>query len=147
VFAALALATARPAQAKTACWKQVITDWTADERIDNVYALQCYNDAIAHVPEDLRVYSSIVDDINSARQQAPRLRRLALHHQKSSPYAKASGPSQALFKLAFNKIGPRNADSVPLPLLILGGLSLLLIAAGAAGLVTRRLRTRRVSAS
>jgi hypothetical protein len=114
-----------------------------------VYALHCYNEAIAHVPEDLRVYSSIVDDINSARQQAPRLRRLALHQQKagSKSSAKASGPNQALFKEAFNKIGPRNADSVPLPLLILGGLSLLLIAAGAAGLISRRLRTRRVPAS
>jgi hypothetical protein len=39
---------------------------------------------------------------------------------------------------------PRNADSVPLPLLILAALALLMIAAGAGGLVTRRLRTGKI---
>ena len=68
-------------------------------------------------------------------------------HLNTNPSAqKANEPRPALFKEAFNKIGPRNADSVPLPLLILGGLSVLLIAAGAGGLVSRRLRTRRVPA-
>jgi hypothetical protein len=148
MFAALALATARPAQAKTACWKQVITDWTADERIDNVYALHCYPEAIAHVPEDLRVYSSIVDDILAARLQVVRgVSRLPAAHSTVSRSQKTSEPRQALFKEAFNTIGPRNADSVPLPLLILGGLSLLLVAAGGVGLVSRRLRTNRTPAS
>lgn len=155
MLAALALATARPAQAKTPCWKQVITDWTADERIDNVYALHCYREAVAHVPEDLRVYSSIVEDILSARQQVmhtPRLRELAVRQQKSGSTPrpstkKGSEPRRELFKEAFDKVGPRNADSVPLPLLILGGLSLVLITAGAAGLLSRRLRARRVPAS
>ena len=152
MLAAVALASAHPAQAaKPACWKQVISDWIDNERIDKVYPLHCYNEAIAHVPEDLRVYSSIVSDISAARQhvlRTPRLRQMAAHEQRSGktqtpPVTNASQPSQALFKEAFNKIGPRNADSVPLPLLILGGLSLMMIAAGAAGLVSRRLRTRR----
>ena len=115
-----------------------------------MYPLHCYNDAIGHVPEDLRVYSSIVDDIVAARQQVVRSGqkvRVTAGHTKANPNQKTAQPNQALFKEAFNKIGPRNADSVPLPLLILGGLSLLLIAAGAAGLISRRLRTRRVPAS
>jgi hypothetical protein len=53
-------------------------------------------------------------------------------------------PHRKLFTEAFNKVGPRNADSIPLPLIILAGLALLLITAGGAGLVSRRLRARKV---
>ena len=56
----------------------------------------------------------------------------------------ASEPHRAVFKQAFDKLGSRDADTVPLPLLILAALSLLLIAAGGAGLVTRRVRSRKV---
>jgi hypothetical protein len=52
-------------------------------------------------------------------------------------------PQQGLFREAFDATSPRNADSMPIPLLVLGGLALLLIAAGAAGLLRRRLRARR----
>ena len=48
-------------------------------------------------------------------------------------------------KAGFNKLGPENSDSLPLPLLILAGLALLLIAAGAAGIVSRRLRARKTA--
>lgn len=41
-------------------------------------------------------------------------------------------------------VGPDKADSVPLPLIILGAIALLLMAAGAAGFVARRMRTRRL---
>ena len=41
-------------------------------------------------------------------------------------------------------LGPSNADSVPLPLLILAGLALLLLAAAAVSFVTRHLNERRV---
>jgi hypothetical protein len=58
--------------------------------------------------------------------------------------ANTAEPPRKLFTAAFNKVGPRNADSVPLPLIILAGLAMLLIAAGGAGLVSRRLRARKV---
>jgi hypothetical protein len=41
------------------------------------------------------------------------------------------------------QVGSYNASSVPLPLLILGGLALLLVAAGAAGLIAKRVQARR----
>ena len=41
------------------------------------------------------------------------------------------------------QVGSDNASSVPLPLLILGGLALLLVAAGAAGLIAKRVQARR----
>jgi hypothetical protein len=45
---------------------------------------------------------------------------------------------------ALKKIGPKNADSVPIPLLVLAGVALLLLAAGAAGLIARRVQARRI---
>ena len=169
-LAALALgAAAQPAVAKTACWKQVIDDWhDHNGRITGTYELHCYREAIAHVPEDLRVYTGIVEDIQGARQQASRdARSLASVNPNGNSNGTGSGsgsgsgsgtgsetsaakkqaaeePHPAVFKQAFDKLGSRNADTVPLPLLILAGLSLLLIAAGGAGLISRRLRSRKV---
>ena len=40
-------------------------------------------------------------------------------------------------------VGSDNASSIPVPLLILGGLALLLVAAGAAGLIVKRVQSRR----
>ena len=42
---------------------------------------------------------------------------------------------------------PANADSVPIPLLVLAGLALLLLAAAGAGFVARRIQARRVRVS
>jgi hypothetical protein len=161
-LAALAFGVAaQPAVAKTPCWKQVIDDWhDHNGRITGTYALHCYREAIAHVPEDLRVYTGIVEDIQSARQQASRVVRRPTglnpnpnptqYNSGTNPETEAAKkraadePHRAVFKQAFDKLGSRNADSVPLPLLILAGLALLLIAAGGAGLVSRRLRARKV---
>ena len=44
----------------------------------------------------------------------------------------------------FGFLRPSNADSVPLPLLVLAGLALLLLAAAAVGFATRRVQARRV---
>ena len=149
---------APPAAAKTPCWRQVINDWVDNEQIDDTYPLHCYGDAIKHIPLDLRQYSSIVEDIQAARQQLVRSREKvrvtssvkprntggASNPLRNPRAAKAAEPRRGLFSATFDKVGPRNADSVPLPLLILAGLALLLIAAGAAGLVARRLRARKV---
>jgi hypothetical protein len=156
-LAALALSVgAPPAAAQTPCWRQIINDWLDNEAIDQTYPLHCYGDAIKHIPDDLRAYSSIVDDIANARQQLVRSRanvRVTAAHKptsagranKPSQTATKADPPRKLFTEAFNKVGPRNADSIPLPLIILAGLALLLIAAGGAGLVSRRLRARKVA--
>ena len=51
---------------------------------------------------------------------------------------------QGWLRAAIDKVGPSNAESVPLPLLVLGGIALLLVAAAAASVVARRLHARRV---
>ncbi|MEK6274658.1 MAG: hypothetical protein AABM30_04900 [Actinomycetota bacterium] len=142
-LAALALGAATPqAAAKPSCGRQIIDDWVDDNRIDGTYPLHCYGEATAAVPEDLAVYTGILEDIASARQRASRLRRLTVNPTPTT--RTASTPSRGVFKQALDKLGSRNVDTVPLPLLILAALSLLLIGAGAAGLVSRRLRARKV---
>jgi hypothetical protein len=152
-LAALALGVAaQPAAAKTPCWQQVINEWHDNNgRISSTYALHCYREAIARVPEDLRIYTGIVEDIQSARQQASRANGRQLAGVGADPTAvgdakkeAANNPDRAVFKQGLDKLGSRNVDTVPLPLLILAGLALLLIAAGGAGLVSRRLRARKV---
>lgn len=65
----------------------------------------------------------------------------------TEPMAEAPPPSdssdESLFREAFAEIGPGNASSFPLPLAVLGGVALLLMAAGGMGLIARRLRPPR----
>ena len=44
----------------------------------------------------------------------------------------------------FDTFGPKNASSIPLPLIILAAVALLLLAAGAASFVARRIQQRRI---
>ena len=46
---------------------------------------------------------------------------------------------------AIDAIGPSSADSVPVPLIVLGGLSILLLSLGAAGFAARRVQARRAT--
>jgi hypothetical protein len=55
------------AASASACGDRVVADWI-DGRIDGVYPLRCYDEAVADLPEDVRVYSSAVDDISRALQ-------------------------------------------------------------------------------
>jgi hypothetical protein len=148
----LALAvSAPPSGAATPCWRQVINDWVKNDRVQATYPLHCYKDALAHVSEDLRVYSSIEDEILAARQLAARrnLRTTQSVKPNSSstttpPASATQTPNKGLYKEAIDQFQPRNTDSMPLPLMILAGLALILIAAGGAGLISRHLRARKI---
>ena len=75
VVAALSAATAAfasPASAESPCWRQIQNEWVKTDHVSSTYPLHCYREAIAHVPNDLKQYSSIVEDILAARQQAAR---------------------------------------------------------------------------
>ena len=150
---------AKPAAAKTPCWKQVVQDWFEDSRIDRTYPRNCYSDALKNVPNDVKDYSSFEEDIQSALQRVSRARTLANTRQRqrstqpekptrrpgSANEVVQAEPEPEYFKQAFDKLGPREADSVPVPLMIMAGLALLLVAAGAGGLITRRFRARRAT--
>ncbi len=126
------------ATAATPCWKQIVNDWSADGSIDKTYPVNCYRDALKNLPEDVRDYTSLGDDIQSALQAAVSSRAPARQ------LAGAGG--RALQSRNISSLGPNNGDSIPLPLLVLAGFASLLLAAGAAGALTRRLEARRAPA-
>jgi len=159
---------AQPAAAATPCWKSLLNDWY-DGRIDHTYAVHCYQDALHHLPADVQTYSSAHDDILRALQSAEAKQRKAGHKITPNtlvppPKVKpgkgptgsgatttattASGapigrkPDKGLGGVA-DQLNPDSASSLPLPLLVLGGLAILLVAAGAAGLIAKRVQTRR----
>ena len=59
VSALVALTVASPASgaAATACGDKVLADWFDNGRIDRLYPLHCYEDAIDAIPDDLRDYA------------------------------------------------------------------------------------------
>jgi hypothetical protein len=148
--AAALLVAAKPAAAAKPCWEKVVDDWYKDGVIDATYPRRCYSEALKNVGEDVKVYSSFEEDIKTALQRAGRAdaRRLSVAGgDRDLPRQGTANerPQRGLFREAFDATSPRNADSMPIPLLVLGGLALLLIAAGAAGLLRRRLRARRTA--
>jgi hypothetical protein len=63
LFAALVFCGA--GQAKPDCVSTLLNDWR-DGRIDGTYSVECYQTALAQLPEDLRIYSSAETDIKRA---------------------------------------------------------------------------------
>jgi hypothetical protein len=68
VAALAALAVCGSAAAATPdCASRLLADWR-DGRMDRVYPVDCYREALASLPEDLRIYSSAESDITRAMQ-------------------------------------------------------------------------------
>jgi hypothetical protein len=168
-LACIAGSVARPAVAahKPACWQVLLNDWY-DGRIDGTYPIHCYRDALKHLPSDVDTYSSARDDIERALQSArvaARKAGVALTGntliRPSVPGAKGaksggkSGGKNVItiaasgrkkgggIANAADNLNGNGASSLPLPLLILGGLAILLLAAGAAGLGWRHYQGRK----
>jgi hypothetical protein len=158
-------------KAQTPCWKTLINDWY-DGRIDGTYPIHCYRDALDHLPADVDTYSSARDDIKQALQK--RIAEGSNGGTTttgggaggggaaggsggsggsgsggsggssgsggSGGSKSANGPVGTLF----DATKPQSADSVPVPLIVLGGVAFVLMAAGAAGFLARRTRLRRL---
>jgi hypothetical protein len=71
-------ARAEAAAPLSTCPSRLLADWR-DGRIDGMYPIRCYRDALDSLPVDLRVYSSAPDDIAQAlsRRIQSRARTLA----------------------------------------------------------------------
>jgi hypothetical protein len=221
-----ALLLASPAAAKQPCWKAVVDDWLDNARVDGIYDTSCYQEAIKHLPTDVKYYSSAATDITRALQAVLLARQgsksTTTHaqtrpapvlpattgkgggdggapttspkpaggppkgggskttssvpstrpHPATTPAAPvattpkpattgattpepatpkpaapqttttASRPTTGPLVDAINGIGPKKADSFPLPLIILAAIAGLLVAAGAAGFLVRRRQSR-----
>ena len=157
-------ATAAPAatqRATSQCWRAVINDWLDNNRVDHAYPIACYTQAIQHLNAypDVQQYSSAADDIHRAL--------LALLHGGGSrgtgsgsggggnlgsgggggspgtagggTSGISSGPASSQSTPIKSLIGrPSDAQSIPLPLIVLGALALLLLLAGGGTWLLRR---------
>ena len=156
-----AAGTAQPAQARalTTCSKALIHDWLVDGRVDKTYPVHCYREALKRIPEDQLIYGTLRQDLTRALQSV--IRDHDGHVTASTPVppfgggggsSGGDGPSGTggtgggVFHWLARKLGPNTADSIPIPLLILGGLALALIAAAGISLLARRMQARRAAA-
>lgn len=139
------LALAGPAGAITPCGKKVLDDWWADGRVDRLYPLHCYEEAIDSIPADIRDYSDAEAVISRALQAAVG-GKLATGGKDPSPDddpgdRDPSAPVPGDAGSGDPEAAPNvdgDTSSVPIPLLVLGGMSLALLAAGGLGYLSRR---------
>jgi hypothetical protein len=149
------LAVAMPADAKTKpCWKQVIDDWSQDASIDGKYSSRCIDEAIAKAPEDVRAYTDFEEQAEQARQDSNRSIQGTggVNVNDSRPGSEnnpvPSAPETPKDETPVGWVlgtGGNNADSVPIPLLVLLGLAGALITAGGIGFGARKLRAQRAT--
>ncbi|MFN8224172.1 MAG: hypothetical protein U0R50_13105 [Gaiellales bacterium] len=161
VLAAAAALAPSPAAAKSkeSCARKIVNDWYGDGKVDKIYPTHCYREAIRSLPVDVRDYSNAEEDILRALSYAKR--------GKPDPGPAGSRPGTDTTETSTTK-GPTGhtgstddpddttdtsetvaagdtdtagPSSVPLPLIVLGGLAFLLLVAGGAGYVNRRMQT------
>lgn len=166
VVATLALAGPAPAASKS-CADDVVSDWYGDGRVDKVFPLHCYQEAIRSLPVDVLDYSNAKQDILRALAFARKGKQdpgVSGGNEPTSDGGTANpggGPEPPSSNPGANPTEPAHPgdpgtgtdaasdvdtsgpSSLPIPLLILGGLALLLLAAGAAGYLSRRAQARR----
>jgi len=124
VTASLLLAATNPAQAATPCWERVLADWSADTRIDRSYPLQCYHQTVAHLPTDLRTYSSAEEDITAAL------------HRRVTASRRTRGATAISDRSASGSNGPLVAISAALT--VVAAIATLRVLAGLRGVRRRR---------
>jgi hypothetical protein len=162
-FAALSLA--GTAAAATKCGEQVLADWYDNGRIDKIYPLNCYEEARDAIPKDIGPYVDAEEVITRALQSALRGN---LDPGGCDPSADGSAddcarqpgggtngnggsgndgnggedPNSDPNAEDPGQVAPdvdtSSPSSVPIPLLVLGGMSILLLGAGGLGYVSRR---------
>src|SRR5207244_7654702 len=133
--------TAQPAQARSmsSCSAALIHDWYVDGRVDKTYPVHCYREALKNIPEDQAIYGTLRQDLTRALQST--IREHGGHVTGDTLVVplgggggngngpNGTGSSCGVFHWLAQKLGPSTADSIPIPLLILGGLAFALLAA------------------
>jgi hypothetical protein len=147
------------ADAKVPCRNQVFNDWEHDGQIASTYPLACYRDALRHVPTTEQIYTSLEDDIRAAMQAAiARLQGKKVPSQIGHRFTTTNDSSSLVDRRPSRdeQIDPTSTDptkvssqlntagssggGVPVPLIVLGGVALALVASGAVGMLVRRRR-------
>jgi hypothetical protein len=154
VAAALTLGVTPAAAGSTPCWQLLLNDYFKDGRVDHTYQLKCYSQAVAHLDVDQQIYGSAANDLKRARNLA--IFNYQRKHHDRNGRALLVGPEtplpppggghhpESFFTRLANAIGPGNATSIPLPLLILAGVGLLLVLGALTSYAARRIQARRM---
>jgi hypothetical protein len=159
ILALLVAALAAGARVETAeakiesnCARALIHDWYVDGRVDRTYPVRCYREALRDIPEDQIVYGTLREDLERALQSVIRSNDGDVDGDTPVPGAGGGGDGTSggsgdedegwITSLA-RKLGPDTADSIPVPLLVLGGLALLLMAAAGVSFLARRTQAKR----
>jgi hypothetical protein len=114
-----------PAAGAATCSQQVLDDWSDNGRVDRVYELRCYDEAIAALPADLRDYTDAAEVIQRAQSDAVRTSQAS--GEFTEPELAAAGASDS-----------SGASSVPVAALVGGAAALAIVLAGAVAYVARR---------
>jgi hypothetical protein len=114
------------ATAAASCRQQVIADWSDDGRVDRVYPLDCYQQAIEAMAPDIRDYTDAQETIELALTMAVR--------KKSG----AKPATQARSLAAARPVDTSGSAPMPLPLVALGALGAAALAAGGLTYAGRR---------
>jgi cobalamin biosynthesis Mg chelatase CobN len=152
--------------ASGSCADQVIADWYDDGRIGKIYPLACYQQAIKKLPPDVLDYSNAKEEIARALAFAKQGKpdpggqdptppatttststTSTATTKTSSTNTSTTGTTKTTPETTTDVFTPASTSttdtsgpsSVPVPLLILGGLAILLLAAGSAGYLRRRM--------
>ena len=153
-FTLVALPTPAVAAKPKPCWQKLINDWY-DGRIDNTYPIKCYREAIRHLPDDAKEYSDAPEDIRRALLAALRDMRgggniagpgeiLPIPPAAAAEATAAEESDRGFFRELLARLGPKNADSIPIPLLVLAGFAFLMLGAAAASYLARWIQARRL---
>lgn len=151
------------------CWKDVVNDWLQHQpNVVGTYPITCYRQAIQHLNKypDIQQYSNAPDDIHRAMLLAIRNGKNGSGGGQggstpggggggtssgggkgSSPSGSGSTPSthKSVVTRLFDAVGPGNAQSIPLPLLVLAGLAILLLLAAIGTWLAKRIQARRMT--
>jgi uncharacterized membrane protein YgcG len=152
----VALSLSGSAAAATPCGRKILADWYDNGRIDKLYPLHCYEEAVDMIPKDIEDYVDARDVIERALQAAVG-GHLALGGKDPTPgdgngknggrgidggspggtngSDGGTGPGGGS---AASSVDTSSPSSVPIPLVVLGGMSLALLAAGGLGYYSRR---------
>ncbi|MDX6475442.1 MAG: hypothetical protein QOH95_953 [Gaiellaceae bacterium] len=162
----LAVVLPGPASAAGPCRNKIYNDWLRDGKVASTYPKSCYQDALKHIPLDLGVYSSLSDDIRAAMRASLRRAKglsapsqvghglepvnpsgvksavVSVKNVPRDPHDPRPGVVPTAVAAPHNTSLAATASGAPLPILVLGGLALALVAAGAVGVGVRHARGR-----
>jgi hypothetical protein len=142
-----ALALSGTAAGTAACGEAVLDDWFDNGRVERLYDLQCYGEAMDAIPSDIRDYSDAEEVISRALQVASRgrLARGGVDPTPGGVPRKRGAGQTPPIRAHLGSIGRQPLQSVP-PVRhrfrsrfsFLAGLSLALLGAGGLGHASRR---------